>query len=131
MNDAYDDILRRIEKADQSKPSALRRPVTELLINHPAVRPHDECPAASDKVARYKLPNGASLAHEYQAAQNWWVAEAQLPSSFRKTAEFYPEGRSRNSNLACMPDLATAPAYKVTLKSIEEAEELLNELLAA
>lgn len=131
MNDIYRDILIRVEKADAAKPAPLRRPITELLINHPAVLPHDECPPVSDKVARYKLANGTSLAHEYQSAQNWWVAADRLPAAFRSKAEFYPEGRSRNSNLKCMPDLADAAAYKVKLESIEEAATLLNDLLAA
>lgn len=130
VNHIYRDILQRIEKADTAKPNPLRRPITELLINRPAVQPHDGCPPVSDKVARYKLANGTSLAHEFQTAQNWWVAPDRLPSAFHSRAEYYPEGRSRNSNLKCMADLAEAAAYKVKLESEVDATKLLNALLA-
>ena len=131
MNEIYRNVLQRVEKANTKKPSPLRQQITELLINHPAVRPHDQCSPVSDKVARYKLANGAGLGHDYEnVVQHWWVAADRLPSAFAPIAEAYAEDRARSSNVKCIPDIAMKAAYRVTLNSVSEAEQLLNALLA-
>ena len=133
VKDAYTEIEQRIRAADVKTPNPLRGALTDLFVNHPAVRPHDLCDPAKAKMIRYRLANGRSLGHQIETSpQHLWFASddrLDLPAMARA----YPVtegGKGRHSNVNQMPDLRDQAVTRVTVQTVEEAEVLLNALLA-
>lgn len=134
MSVAYQSIQERVSAVEADSPSPLRQALTELFINHPAVAPHDQCPPATAKMVRYKLANGASLGHQIETTpQHLWFAAARLPDTFKGVAKLYPAtegGKGRHSNVNQMPDLRDQEVARLTVTTVDQAESLLNALLA-
>jgi hypothetical protein len=135
LNVAYTAIHQCVANADAATPNPLRASLTDLFVNHPAIRPHDLCRPANAKMIRYKLTNGLSLGHQIDTTpQHLWfvVSKADLPSSL-KGAKIYPatvDGKGRHSNVNQMPDLRDKAVVRLTVSTVEEAETLLNHLVA-
>lgn len=135
VKQGYKDIAARVATANKAKPNPLRSAITDLFVNHPGVTPHDKCSSATAKMARYKLANGRSVGHEIDvAAQHlWFGATTPLPDCAKGRARLYPateRGEGRHSNVNQMPDLRDKPVARFTATTLDEAKELLNELLA-
>lgn len=133
VKDAYTEIQARIHAADDKTPNPLRGALADLLVNHPAVRPHDQCDPAKAKMIRYRLANGRSLGHQIETTPQhfWFASDDRL--SLSPTARAYPVtegGKGRHSNVNQMPDLRDQAVTRVTVQTVEEAETLLNALLA-
>lgn len=132
---AYQDIQRRVADAEDKAPSPLRAELTDLFINHPAVKPHDGCPPATAKMIRYRLANGWSLGHQIGTRpQHVWLAAASLPLSLPSgiARADYPAtegGKGRHSNVNQMPDLRDQAVVRLTVTSLDQAERLLNAML--
>jgi hypothetical protein len=135
LNAAYAAIHESVADADATRPNPLRAALTDLFVNHPAVRPHDQCRPANAKMIRYKLTNGLSLGHQIETTpQHLWfaVSKADLPASL-SGAKIYPatvDGKGRHSNVNQMPDLRDKAVVRLTVSTVEEAETLLNHLVA-
>ncbi|PZO40728.1 MAG: hypothetical protein DCE92_01915 [Alphaproteobacteria bacterium] len=133
LKTAYAEILKRVADAEAKKPNPLRSALTELFINHPAIKPHDECSPATAKMVRYQLSNGASLGHQIEGhTQHLWIAQARAPKSLA-SAKLYPattDGEGRHSNIQQMPDMRDEAVLRLTVTDIEEAEQFLNGMLS-
>ena len=137
MSSAASDIQSRVGKAEAKRPSPLRLEITDLLLNHPAVTPYDGDPVspATDKVTRYRLANGRSLAHEIQSTrQNLWFApHPMLPLDLEAACRHSAAsegGKGRTSNINALPDLKDQPALCFTPSTLDDAKRLLNALLS-
>jgi hypothetical protein len=131
----YAKIHARVADADKATPNPLRSALTELFVNHPAVRPHDICDPATAKMIRYKLANGKSLGHQIETKPQhlWFAAGEPMPTIPAGETRLYPVtagGKGRHSNVNQMPDLRDKAVARVTVRTVEEAKTLLNGLLA-
>lgn len=82
--------------------------------------------------ARFMASNGRAIVLEPQlkTMAPLWIAARGVPnvgsSVAGVSAEFYDEGRSRNSNIAAVPGIGNAAAWKVLPSSADEARLVID-----